>query len=573
MRLWRPRHATRPRSGSNRRRLLRPLDRTDLFPDERQALLRGLEQLAEACVHLRSAGDALRNWLSRPQTTTSVSEVLQMVAEVGRFGDPPAEADRSLLGRLASVQAIEDAIWAVRQIDALNAAASQLRTVDVDDPATLRVDAVKAAIEFAAPLGVAGLTIDRAAARAREANGQLEAWDAPSRTLKALTSLLGLPDDPEVGAIRLACEAARLAADTIPPGMPTAAPAWNTISAPSRREPRGRRFSRPACVRSPLVSTSTACRTSRCGRRRNPPTRRIFFLLPLGRPRGQAPLLPTLAGRSPPQSERGPRNSMQPPTCLRSRTPRGRHHAGERPSATSETHGRSPSPDRTGVEVAGRRGLDLFDSPTRSRKPAHGAYHTQRGAGRPARRTGHSGPCAARLPRPAVTARQGTVVGVAQPRRIARRCPYQAGRGVRASGLPGGLLIAEPGASPPPTPSGSPPMKPSPPTGRGRSRALSRTDPAGHRRLRAGHLVAPSRPRAVLPHGRMEQSHCDPSSMRRRCQERRRGRVGHPRRLDEGRLAKLRQRGASPGCRGRPDGGLRHAGRESTPSRLTWTSR
>ena len=87
-------------------------------------------------MHLRSAGDALRNWLSRPQTTTSVSEVLQMVAEVGRFGDPPAEADRSLLGRLASVQAIEDAIWAVRQIDALNAAASQLRTVDVDDPAT-----------------------------------------------------------------------------------------------------------------------------------------------------------------------------------------------------------------------------------------------------------------------------------------------------------------------------------------------------------------------------------------------------------------------------------------------------
>ncbi len=194
----------------------RLLDRTDLFPDEREALLRGLEQLVQACLHLQSAGNTLRTSLGRPQAATSVADVLPMAAEVGCLADPPPGVDRALLGMLATARAIEDALWVIQQTDALDAAASQLRTVNVDDPATLRVAALKAAIEFAAPLGVAGLTIDQVTVRAREANEQVEAWGAPSRTLKALTGLLGLPDDPEVGAIRLACDAARLAAEVDP---------------------------------------------------------------------------------------------------------------------------------------------------------------------------------------------------------------------------------------------------------------------------------------------------------------------------------------------------------------------
>jgi very-short-patch-repair endonuclease len=191
----------------------RILDRADLFPDEIEALLDGLEDLVEACGQQSAAGAELRQWLGKADSDSSAIAIGQMVSEVDAIADPPPQADRNYLGYLRSMADVEDALWTATQLDRNEHAAGVLRRAGVADPSSLNVNAVKAAIEFAGPLGVNRLTIDQVFSRARELTDQETAWGAPSDTLATLCSLLRLPADPEAGTVLLACRAAVLATE------------------------------------------------------------------------------------------------------------------------------------------------------------------------------------------------------------------------------------------------------------------------------------------------------------------------------------------------------------------------
>ena len=354
--------------------------------------------------------------------------------------------------------------------------------------------------------------------------------------------------------------------------MPTAAPAWNTISAPSRREPRGRRFSRPACVRSPLVSTSTACRTSRCGRRRNPPTRRIFSFF---------------------------RSDVREAKRLFCQRWRG----GPRPKASewaAELHAAADvlaEQDAFGADTT-RAALGDQRDPrkvplrqiARASKWQDDVVSTFSTARREAAnlRTALITLSAAQVAQLAALATPArALLGFLDQQSPPDRAPWSALRSRAVSRAAALTKLAEAQGV---RPAGWPAHR------RARGVAAAHTE-----WLAANEALASDRARAVagaVPTETLRVTadfaqdiwsrHHDLGlffltdgwsnhiATLRQC-------AGDAKNAaevasgilddDEGRLAKLRQRGASPGCRGRPDGGLRHAGRESTPSRLTWTSR
>ncbi|MBL6081945.1 DUF4011 domain-containing protein [Belnapia sp. T18] len=189
----------------------RVLGRADLFPDECAALLSGLEELVEACQHQEVVATELGQWLGKTEAATSLEAILQLTTEVDGLADPPPDADRTYIGTLTSSENIEDAFWMAAQVEALDRTAATLRRASVEDPASLRINAVRAAIDFAAPLGVAGLTINQILRYSEELIGLEASWIKPSETLAGLSALLRLPSDPEVSQIRLACKAAELA--------------------------------------------------------------------------------------------------------------------------------------------------------------------------------------------------------------------------------------------------------------------------------------------------------------------------------------------------------------------------
>jgi hypothetical protein len=86
------------------------LDRTDLFPDERESLMRGLERLVTACVEQQLIAKTLESWLPRPTSDTSVAAVQESAVEVQNIPDPPVEVNRSQLGTLVTKQAMDDAL-------------------------------------------------------------------------------------------------------------------------------------------------------------------------------------------------------------------------------------------------------------------------------------------------------------------------------------------------------------------------------------------------------------------------------------------------------------------------------
>lgn len=190
----------------------RVLDRADLFSDECEALLRGLEALVEACRQQDIAAKDLSHWLGNTDPATSIDAIRRMVPEVEAIADPPPEADRAYLSTLRSADDIENASRVVTQLEALENATAALQRAGVENPASLRLSAIRAAIEHAGPLGVAGLTIDQLETRAQELADQEPAWDKASATLGALSSLLRLPKDPDVETIQWAMQAAELAA-------------------------------------------------------------------------------------------------------------------------------------------------------------------------------------------------------------------------------------------------------------------------------------------------------------------------------------------------------------------------
>ncbi len=194
----------------------RLLDRTDFFPEEREALFSGLEQLVEASQRLQTHGERIRSALHRPKTSNRIGHIVQMVAEVQSIADPPDGINRLLLSALTSRQAIADANWYTQQADALEKATSKLHEAGIDDPSYIRIELIGPIIKAAPNFGVADLTVEQLIASGSKAKEEQHAWEAPSKTIAALTSLLGLPDDLEIGVIRLACAAAKFAASVDP---------------------------------------------------------------------------------------------------------------------------------------------------------------------------------------------------------------------------------------------------------------------------------------------------------------------------------------------------------------------
>jgi very-short-patch-repair endonuclease len=189
------------------------LDRTDLLPDERESLMRGLGRLVTACVEQQLTAKTLENWLPRQTSDTSVAAIQESAVEVQNVPDPPVEVNRSQLRTLVTKQAMDDALWVAQQNEQLDCALTRLHAANIGNPALLHVDAVIAAIEFGDSLGIAGFSIDQVISRAREAEQEARAWDASSRTVEALVRLWGLSLEPDIGVVRLACIATQLASD------------------------------------------------------------------------------------------------------------------------------------------------------------------------------------------------------------------------------------------------------------------------------------------------------------------------------------------------------------------------
>ena len=202
----------------------RLLERADLFPDEQAALLEELGTLARGCEGLRTAAKTLPNWVDGAAPNPSLAAVRSMVNHVRDLVDPAPIIDRALLVRMATPEGVADGLWTAHMASDAQEAATRLGVAGVRDPTALRPELLGVAIRSAGPLGVAGCRIAEMPMRARMAAAEVEDLDAQARTVEALADILGIGPDPEVGAIRLACSAAQLAAESDP--------AWHTHRRP-----------------------------------------------------------------------------------------------------------------------------------------------------------------------------------------------------------------------------------------------------------------------------------------------------------------------------------------------------
>lgn len=202
----------------------RIMDRADLFPDERDALIDGLQALEGACALLAAASADLAKGLNRSSSDASLSDALRMVEAVEELKDPGPEVDRCFVASLSTREAIASANWLLENIESLGTAASRLRKFGISDPAALDVGSVRVALDAGVALGVTPLTITDVVAQAAEASRNEAAWRAHSLTLREIASLLDLSENLDVAAVRLICKAVEIAA--------AAGPEWRGVFKP-----------------------------------------------------------------------------------------------------------------------------------------------------------------------------------------------------------------------------------------------------------------------------------------------------------------------------------------------------
>ncbi len=200
------------------------MDRANLFPDERDALIDGLQALERACAPLATASADLAKWLNRSPADISLSDALRMVEAIEELKDPKPEVDRGFIASLSTREAIANASWRLENIESLGTAATRLREFGVSDPTALDVGSVRAGLDAAHALGIYTLAINDVIAQAAEASRSEAAWQAHSGTLRDISSLLGLLDNLDVAAVRLICQAVEIAA--------AASPEWRGVFKP-----------------------------------------------------------------------------------------------------------------------------------------------------------------------------------------------------------------------------------------------------------------------------------------------------------------------------------------------------
>ncbi|WP_160123121.1 DUF4011 domain-containing protein [Rhodovarius lipocyclicus] len=174
----------------------RGLTRSDLFPEERETLLAGIATLAPLATAVEQASAVLAARLGAP--VTDLRATLDRLADL-----PEPPADRALLPGLARPGAI-DALLAL-------------------DAAQVRLDAAGVADDGAGLAPLAKLAEGLGSATLAELPKLLEQADAEAAGLAAqarAVAALGLDGTADLGAIRRAATAARLAAALPPEAIP-----------------------------------------------------------------------------------------------------------------------------------------------------------------------------------------------------------------------------------------------------------------------------------------------------------------------------------------------------------------
>ena len=202
----------------------RVMDRADLFPDERDALISGLQALEGACAPLAAASADLAKRFNRTSADPSLSDAWWMVKAVDGLTDPKTEVDRGFLASLSTRDALANANWLLENIENMESAAKRLSKFGVNDATALDVNSVQACFDAAVALKITPRTIAGVIAQADEASRNQAAWQAHSLTLREMITHLGLSENLDVAAIRIACKAVEIAA--------SASPEWRGVFGP-----------------------------------------------------------------------------------------------------------------------------------------------------------------------------------------------------------------------------------------------------------------------------------------------------------------------------------------------------
>ena len=194
---------------------LRVLERADLFQDEQALLLQRLNKLVERCERSRSQVLKLVNCLGGGPGDPSLAASRNLAAGIGALPDPGPHVDRAMLGRLTSLETIEDARWVAGLASDAEAAAERLQAAGVNAPSALSAEPLSVALQLSGTIAD-NCRVGAIAARAATTAAEADEAGAQARTLGMLSDILGFGPDPEIGIVRLACAAAQLAGQADP---------------------------------------------------------------------------------------------------------------------------------------------------------------------------------------------------------------------------------------------------------------------------------------------------------------------------------------------------------------------
>ncbi|MGH7120442.1 MAG: hypothetical protein ACREFP_15875, partial [Acetobacteraceae bacterium] len=188
------------------------LERTDLFPDEQDALIDALTSTASALDGLgRSAMELARCTLAPPPA--NVAAIGEYAKSALALPDLPVTMDRGLLRRAATQEGRDELASLERLLQRREGAQVVLQRAGIIDPDHLAAGCLGEFARRTASLGLSHVRVDDIASRARSASAELHDCSGHGGTVVSLAALLGVPPNPDRAALASAAAAARLAAE------------------------------------------------------------------------------------------------------------------------------------------------------------------------------------------------------------------------------------------------------------------------------------------------------------------------------------------------------------------------
>jgi len=198
----------------------RALERSDLFHDEQEELLKGLAAAAGALDHLASASEVYASQPPGFGGERTIAALREHARRPSRLADPDEAVDRSMLRAVASASRLSEAGWLHDTVAAALDAEQCLREAGCPRGQQLDAEALERAVARARALGLGEASIEEVLAEARASKVALATLEEHARTFSALAERLGLAPDPDLETVAAAAEAARLAAEADPAWVP-----------------------------------------------------------------------------------------------------------------------------------------------------------------------------------------------------------------------------------------------------------------------------------------------------------------------------------------------------------------